>query len=75
MTDKLPRSREELLAEMRAINDEWVQERTCHVDGSISYDVMYVTEYEHDLTCGHTVTTLDREPPSYCPECGARVVS
>lgn len=50
-------------------------ERTCHVDGSISYDCMYVTEYEHDLTCGHTVTTLDREPPSYCPECGAKVVS
>lgn len=50
-------------------------ERTCRVDGSISYDWMYGTEYEHELTCGHTVTTLGSEPPSYCPECGAKVVS
>ncbi len=50
-------------------------ERTCRVDSSISYDCMYLAEYEHELTCGHTVTTLDREPPSWCPECGARVVS
>lgn len=67
---------DELLAEIRAINDEWAQERTCRVDGSISYDWTGAsTTYEHNLTCGHMVTTDDPEPPNYCPECGARVVS
>lgn len=31
--------------------------------------------YEYTLSCGHTVIVDGDFPPSYCDECGARVVS
>ncbi len=30
--------------------------------------------WEWKLSCGHVVRTAWDDPPSYCPECGARVV-
>ena len=30
--------------------------------------------FYHELSCGHTCETVWAKPPSYCPECGARVV-
>ena len=49
-------------------------ERTCEELGSVRiWQECYV--WSHDLSCGHEVDTLDMEPPNYCPNCGARVVS
>ena len=50
-------------------------ERTCRVessheeegDGCYSY-------FEYELTCGHEMAWEDQLPPSYCPECGRRVL-
>ena len=50
-------------------------ERTCRVessheeegDGCYSY-------FEYELTCGHEIAWADQLPPSYCPECGRRVL-
>ena len=48
---------------------------TCHLvsttfhswsDGSAAF--------YHELNCGHTCETVWAKPPSYCTECGARVV-
>ena len=48
---------------------------TCHLvsttfhswsDGSAAF--------YHELSCGHMCETVWGKPPSYCPECGARVV-
>lgn len=49
---------------------------TCHVVGTISQDWSNgSTTYVHELSCGHTCHTSLPEPPAYCDECGARVVS
>jgi hypothetical protein len=49
---------------------------TCHVVGTISQDCSDgSTVYAHELSCGHTCYTSLPEPPAYCDECGARVVS
>ena len=45
---------------------------TCEVEGSTKLG--FEPYFEHDLSCGHTVTSEWWEPPSFCPECGARVV-
>lgn len=50
---------------------EYVPGRTCRIIGTIYYDGEGV--WYHELSCGHEVETLDKEPPSYCSECGARV--
>lgn len=50
-------------------------DRTCRVesshevedDGSYSY-------FEYELTCGHEIAWGYQLPPSYCPECGRRVL-
>lgn len=50
-------------------------ERTCRVessheeegDGCYSY-------FEYELTCGHGIAWGGQLPPSYCPECGRRVL-
>ena len=48
---------------------------TCHLvsttfhswsDGSAAF--------YHELSCGHICETVWGKPPSYCPECGARLV-
>ena len=50
-------------------------ERTCRVESSheVEGDGCYAY-LEHELTCGHEIAWGDRLPPSYCPECGRRVV-
>lgn len=49
---------------------------TCRVVSTISQDWSDgSTFYAHELSCGHTYTTDWPEPPAYCAECGARVVS
>lgn len=49
---------------------------TCHVIGTISQDWSDgSTVYTHELSCGHTCRTDWPEPPAFCDECGARVVS
>lgn len=49
---------------------------TCHVIGTTSQDWSDgSTVYTHDLSCGHTCRTDWTEPPAFCDECGARVVS
>ena len=45
---------------------------TCEVEGSTKLG--FEPYYEHDLSCGHTVTSEWSEPPRFCPECGAKVV-
>lgn len=49
----------------------FVRERTCSLVCTLNYDdgIWY-----HELSCGHDVDTLDNEPPSYCHDCGAKVV-
>jgi len=47
---------------------------TCEVDATIKWDWDRCEPYwEHELSCGHTVTTMEPEPPHYCPNCGRRV--
>ena len=50
---------------------------TCHVVGTTSEEGLYdgLTIFRHELSCGHTCETVWLEPPAYCDECGARVVS
>lgn len=49
---------------------------TCKVVGTISMDWSDgSTVYSHELSCGHTRETSMPEPPAFCDECGARVVS
>lgn len=49
---------------------------TCHVIDTISMDWSDgSTVYVHELSCGHTRETSLPEPPKYCDECGARVVT
>lgn len=50
---------------------------TCHLVGTTSEEGLYdgLTIFRHELSCGHTCETVWAEPPAYCPECGARVVS
>ena len=45
---------------------------TCEVEGSTKLG--FEPYFEHDLSCGHTVTSEWWEPPRFCPECGAKVV-
>lgn len=50
-------------------------ERTCRVkssheeegDGCYAY-------FEYELSCGHEIAWGDQLPPSYCPECGRRLL-
>ena len=50
-------------------------ERTCRVESSheVESDGCY-SYFEHELTCGHEIACGDQLPPSYCPECGRRVL-
>lgn len=48
--------------------------RECEVDNTIQWQwAGPTTYYEYELSCGHVVTSEDKEPPSYCEECGAKV--
>lgn len=49
---------------------------TCHLVDTTSTDGLHgPIIFSHELSCGHTCETFWREPPAYCNECGARVVS
>ena len=50
-------------------------ERTCRVKSSheVEGDGCY-SYFEYELTCGHEIAWGDQLPPSYCPECGRRVL-
>ena len=54
---------------------KYVPERTCKVESSHGYtDAFARTLYVHELSC-HTIDEWpDREPPSFCPYCGAKVM-
>lgn len=48
----------------------------CKVESTTKWDWDRCEPYwVHELSCGHTVTTMEPEPPSYCPECGRQVKS
>ena len=54
----------------------YMPERTCECDSTISWKWNAPVEfYEHELSCGHVITSTEPEPPNYCEECGAKVVS
>lgn len=50
-------------------------ERTCNVESSheVEGDGCYAY-FEYELSCGHEIAWGDQLPPSYCPECGRRVL-
>ena len=49
--------------------------RTCECDASIPWTWNApVKIYEHELSCGHVITSTEPVPPKYCEECGARVL-
>lgn len=46
----------------------------CECDGTIEWQwTGPTTYYEHELSCGHVITSVDNEPPKFCEECGAKV--
>lgn len=45
---------------------------TCKVEDSIDYGEFGCWQY--DLSCGCRIIWPDNEPPTFCPECGRRVV-
>lgn len=50
-------------------------ERTCRVDSSLEEECDHpVSWFEYELSCGHSVSLDSQIPPSYCPECGRKVV-
>ncbi len=64
-------------ADWQAIADELNAraERTCECDGTISWEWTGPTRYyEHELSCGHVITSTEKEPPNYCEVCGAKAV-
>lgn len=50
---------------------EYVPGRTCRLVETVYHDGSGV--WYHELSCGHYAETVVKAPPSYCPECGARV--
>ena len=50
---------------------------TCKVSSVDTYcnELGQLDGWEFHLTCGHSFQRPWNEPPAYCPECGARVVS
>lgn len=48
----------------------------CEVNGTNFWEWEwsdYTAYYEHELSCGHVVNTMEPEPPNYCQECGAKI--
>lgn len=47
---------------------------TCVCDGTIQWQWTGPTTcFEHELSCGHVITSTEKEPPKFCEECGRRV--
>lgn len=58
--------------ELRCLAD--LIDPTCEVESSHYEEYDYpVSWFEHELSCGHSVTWSWQTPPNYCPECGRRV--
>ena len=63
------------LADLIEPNCDREAERTCRVECSheVEGDGCY-SYFEYELTCGHEIAWGNQLPPSYCPECGRRVL-
>lgn len=50
---------------------------TCQISSVETFDdeLGQLEGWEFHLTCGHSFKRPYNEPPSYCPECGARLVT
>ena len=48
-------------------------ERTCKVDDIVPDNWEYKV-WSFELSCGHDYESTQREPPNYCPNCGAKVI-
>ena len=47
----------------------------CECDGTLKWVWTGPTAYyEHELSCGHVITSVDEKPPNFCEECGAKVI-
>jgi rRNA maturation endonuclease Nob1 len=44
---------------------------TCEVVSSYYYDDY--DQYEFEFSCGHSITTYEKDPFNFCPICGARI--
>ena len=49
-------------------------ERTCKVDDIVPDNWEYKV-WSFELSCGHDYESTQREPPNYCPNCGAKVIA
>ena len=60
---------------MREAHVRYVPERTCRVESSHEeeFDQPF-SLFEHELSCGHSVSWDCELPSLHCPDCGARVV-
>ena len=59
-----------------ATDKEYAEVSTCECDGTIRREWEWAdqtTYYEHELSCGHVITSMEKEPPNYCEECGAKI--
>ena len=66
---------ERIWASLNGETVAYVRERTCEPDGTIHWQwTGPTTYYEHELSCGHVITSTEKEPPKFCEECGARVI-
>ena len=46
----------------------------CECEGTIEWQwAGPTTYYEHELSCGHVITSVDNEPPNFCEECGRKI--
>lgn len=60
---------------LQMIKRDAERDRTCELDGTIKWDHGTPGPYwQHELSCGHVITTTEPEPPNYCEECGAKIV-
>ena len=48
-------------------------ERTCRIESVFNDDWEYPI-WDYELSCGHSFEAIIKEAPTYCPECGAKVV-
>ena len=47
----------------------------CECEGTIEWKwTGPTTYYEHELSCGHVITSVDNEPPNFCEECGRKIL-
>lgn len=52
---------------------EILAERTCEIDCEVDDNLEYPI-WIFELSCGHSFDATTKDPPNYCPECGAKVV-